>query len=110
MHQHPNVAAIEDGEDSAGRMRVRLQRSTELVDRCFEIADLFVAKAESRGDIRVGPTLEEVTVRNAILKRLESDVSYGRSETETWDIDKVVERANAALARIGADAAEKAKV
>jgi hypothetical protein len=46
------VAGFPEGEDSAGRAKVRLQTANELVKRAFEIADLFVDLAETRSEIR----------------------------------------------------------
>ncbi len=39
-------------EDKSGRASIILQEPKELVDRCFQIADLFVEKAEKLGEIK----------------------------------------------------------
>ena len=49
-----------DGEDSAGRSRVRLATPDELVDRAFAIAHLAMDKARSTGLIHQGPTLADL--------------------------------------------------
>lgn len=43
------VAAITDGEDSAGRQRLRLGTIEETITRAFEMADGAIAEAERRG-------------------------------------------------------------
>ena len=54
------VAAIEDGEDTAGRQKLRLMSPLELVNRAFETANLTMSNARSRGLVHLGPTLEEL--------------------------------------------------
>jgi len=41
-----------EGEDTAGRAKLELQSPTELVERCFQMADAFIERAEQRGEIR----------------------------------------------------------
>ena len=43
------VAGESDGEDTAGRQKLRLMTPNELVTRCFEIADAFCTGARERG-------------------------------------------------------------
>lgn len=43
------VSAIEDGEDSAGRQKLRLATPDELVARAFACAKLFMQKARDGG-------------------------------------------------------------
>ena len=43
------VAAIPDGEDSAGRSRLRLLTPEEMVDRAFKATELFWNEAHKRG-------------------------------------------------------------
>ena len=54
------VAAMPDGEDSAGRSRLRLPTPTELTDRAFAIAEALFAKAEATGHIVKLPDLNEL--------------------------------------------------
>ncbi len=55
------VAAIEDGEDSAGRHKIRLSTPTELVQRACEVSNLAYEEFEKRGWILKLPipTLEK---------------------------------------------------
>jgi hypothetical protein len=53
------VAATEDGEDSAGRAKLRLSTPVELVKRACETADMLVEECRSRGWIEKLPTREE---------------------------------------------------
>ena len=43
------VAATEDGEDTAGRSKMRLLRPAEVVNRAFECAELALIKARTKG-------------------------------------------------------------
>ena len=54
------VAGINDGEDTAGRTRIRLQTPTELVGRAFDTAKLFFETARAKGLIHTGPELSEL--------------------------------------------------
>ena len=50
------VAAIEDGEDSSGRSKIRLQTPQELVDRAFETAKIVFERFKKEDLlISVGP-------------------------------------------------------
>jgi len=48
-----SVACVEDGEDSSGRSKSRLQTPDELVDRCIAIAEKFHEKAGAAGHTQV---------------------------------------------------------
>ena len=53
------VAAMPDGEDAAGRSKLRLMSPQELVDRAYETADLIVNRAIAEGRTRdLGPLTE----------------------------------------------------
>ncbi len=79
-----SVAADEAGEDSQGRSKLRLQSPNELIERCFAIADAFVAKAEARGGIReVIATEEEVFKRAGELEHIKSNAAWGKVKTES---------------------------
>jgi hypothetical protein len=60
IKQHAMVAAEPDGEDSAGRSRVRLQTPNELVTRAFEISELAFAVARNRGHLVDAPDLNDL--------------------------------------------------
>jgi len=53
------IAATPDGEDSAGRQRLRLQTPDELVDRAFTVAALTFKKARDKGFVHLSPELPE---------------------------------------------------
>lgn len=52
------VAGQPDGEDTAGRHKLRLSTPEELVTRAFEIAEVFFAEAEKRGYVLDLPQIE----------------------------------------------------
>lgn len=53
------VAALPDGEDSAGRSRLRLQTPKEVVDRACEVSELAITEFRERGWMLNIPNLEE---------------------------------------------------
>ena len=65
------VAAIEDGEDSAGRQKLRLMLPVELVARAFETADLVMVLARSRGLVHIGPSMEDLEKLEKLEKKEE---------------------------------------
>ena len=60
IKQHANVAGHQDGEDSTGRAKLRLQAVDELVTRSFDIAELAYKVARERGHMVDLPDLNEV--------------------------------------------------
>lgn len=54
------VAAVEDGEDSAGRQKLRLMSPEELVKRAFDTAEGFMAMARDTDHLLILPPIEEV--------------------------------------------------
>lgn len=48
---HAMIAAIPDGEDSAGRQKYRLPTAEELTDRAYRLAECLYAKFEEKGQI-----------------------------------------------------------
>jgi hypothetical protein len=59
------VAAIEDGEDSAGRQKLRLATPEELVSRAFAVAKLVFSSARENGLFKdMTPLLDEVWEAN----------------------------------------------
>lgn len=67
------VAGILDGEDSAGRSRLRLATPSELVDRAYDIADLMIARGETDGDFGDKPTPEDFGAFRAQAARAERE-------------------------------------
>lgn len=57
------VAAMPDGEDSAGRSRVRLATVEEVVCRAFDAAEGLYDEARNRGHILNAPTWEELLIQ-----------------------------------------------
>ena len=55
------VAAIPDGEDSAGRQKLKMQSPQELVDRACETATIMVDEFTSRGWLLSLPAPAEST-------------------------------------------------
>ena len=53
------VAGEADGEDTAGRQKIRLQSPEELVERACKTAQLAFARLRKEGWISVSPTFEE---------------------------------------------------
>lgn len=54
------VCATPDGEDSAGRQKLRLQTVEETVSRAFAMAEAFIEMARERGHTIALPSYEEV--------------------------------------------------
>lgn len=54
------VAAMPDGEDSAGRAKLRLPTPQELATRALDIAQEFTALARKRGHVVLLPDLNEI--------------------------------------------------
>lgn len=72
-----SVAAIDDGEDSSNRAKIKLQSPVQLVARCFDIADAFVEAAESRGELRTsGLNEEQAYYRVGELLKIKSRAEY----------------------------------
>ena len=57
------VAGMDDGEDSAGRQKLRLATPKEATDRAFEIAKLCLEKARENGLVHTTPSLDEMEVK-----------------------------------------------
>jgi hypothetical protein len=53
------IAAVPDGEDRAGRSRLRLQTPDELATYAFKAAEAFWAKAHELGHVLALPSAEE---------------------------------------------------
>lgn len=53
------VAGEADGEDSAGRAKIRLATPTELVDRAFAISELLHERAAERGWLMSVPSYDD---------------------------------------------------
>ena len=66
------VAGIEDGEDSAGRAKIRLISSKEVVERAVDVTSRAMAEFEARGWLKHLPTMEQ----------MEREVAQRKKETE----------------------------
>lgn len=53
------VAGVENGEDTAGRQKLRLSTPKELVERAFECAKLGMDTARNRGLVHTIPGLDQ---------------------------------------------------
>jgi hypothetical protein len=60
------ILGIEDGEDSSGRAKNRPATPQEVVDRAFEVTDLFFTRAREKGFVIDLPDLNEI---NAVVKK-----------------------------------------
>jgi len=56
------VAGVPDGEDSAGRQKLRLATNQELVDRACNVAALLVNRCRSNDWIHVSPSMIQPVV------------------------------------------------
>lgn len=54
------VVAIPDGEDSAGRQKLRMPTAVELADRASDIAETLMAKLKLKGHIISVPSLADM--------------------------------------------------
>lgn len=55
------VAAIPDGEDTAGRQKLRMATPAELVDRATSVTELAFDVMKEKGWVIDGPTIEQLT-------------------------------------------------
>jgi len=98
IRMHPTVAATHEGEDSAGRARLRLQTPKELVDRCFEITKLYFERAEAEGRIRLDPlTREERSAVSGDVEMLRDRFAWGDQDDRKERIATIVESARKKL-------------
>lgn len=64
MERWGMVAAMEDGEDSAGRAKLRLSTEEEVVKRACDCAEMAVEEFRRRGWMVPGPSWDELEVKN----------------------------------------------
>ena len=69
------IAGKRGSDDSSGKSTLDLQTPEELVERCFKIADLYMATVEQRGDIQPATVSEEQ--KAAFFGKLEGIKSEG---------------------------------
>jgi hypothetical protein len=69
------IAATDDGEDSRGRAKLKLNDPESLVYRAFSLADAFVRRAEERGEI-VKADFEAVAREIGRLHGITEDEKY----------------------------------
>jgi hypothetical protein len=73
IDKHAMVAALPDGEDSAGRMKLRIQTPKELVDRSFAIAELAYTTARLRNHMIDVPDLKELNAEYDAKRQAKKD-------------------------------------
>ena len=88
------VAGEIDGEDSAGRSKIKLQTPEELIERAFKVAELFVARAEAEGILMANPwslmSDQEIGERMGALEHARSHARWPRfKEAEEQRPDKL---------------------
>lgn len=78
LRAHPLVAGDDDGEDSTGRQKIRLQKTGEIVNRAAEIADLAVTVAAENGWLKpVTISPEDVRRKVAELDAITWNAKFG---------------------------------
>lgn len=96
------VAGIEDGEDSAGRAKLKLLSPDEIVDRAFTIAEKALAAAKARGHLIDAPDLNELNA--------EHDQRQDRRVQSDWDMRMRLTDVEDGLEQMRATAAELVKM
>lgn len=76
------ITAEADGEDSAGRAKVRTTTPDELVTRAFDIAERFWAMARARGHVVVVPDLGEINAEYDAKIREERATKLAKQEAQ----------------------------
>lgn len=76
------IAAETDGEDSAGRARVRPPTPDELVARAFDIAERFWATARARGHAVAVPDIGELNAEYDAKIREERDAKLAKQQAQ----------------------------
>ena len=74
------VAALPDGEDSAGRQKLRMPTPEELVGRAFDIAEAMYAEAVKRNHIFDLPDLNQLNAEQDDARRKKRVVEKERAE------------------------------
>lgn len=54
------AAAVEDGEDAAGRAKLRIMTPQELVERACEVAALSIEQFRARGWVQLAPSFADL--------------------------------------------------
>ena len=67
------VAAQDDGEDSAGRHKLKLMSPEDVIDRAFKTAELACAKAVGLGWFVDNPTYAELEAQAANRRKTDRD-------------------------------------
>jgi hypothetical protein len=83
LKSHPLINAIPDGEDSAGRQKLRLQTPEESVARVIAMADALVSTAETRGWIQA------VSKEDALALITEVKTAQRLADERAWDFKKL---------------------
>ena len=82
IQQYALIAGKSDGEDSANRQKYDLQHPEEIVNRAFQIADLFVAKALERGELK-RVSIQEAASGAGEYDRIRERTLYKKDTAET---------------------------
>lgn len=79
--KHALYTGTRGKEDSAGRAALELLPPREIIDRAYAIVDLFVAEAETRGELRefTESDLESTFKRGGELQRIKNVAEYPRT-------------------------------
>jgi hypothetical protein len=92
LKSHPLITAVPDGEDSAGRQKLRSQESKEVVAKAVEISEALFEEAEKRGWIK-DATTDDVRKRYFDMKLFQEDVM---SDVFEYQRQRRLERLDAA--------------
>jgi len=83
IHHFGSIAAKTQGEDSAGRHKIELQTPKEIVERVFAIVDIFVDKAELRGELREDSvSQEDKALAVGRLERIKTKTARSKDEID----------------------------
>ena len=77
LRTHPLVAGKSAGEDSSGRTRLELQTAEETVNRCFDLAEFWYAKAKARSPGPI-PTRTEAAESDGRIIRARNRQEFSR--------------------------------
>ena len=94
IRAHPNVAGVEDGEDTTGRQKLRLQRAQELVDRSYDLAQIWYDRMLTMGSEPV-PNVYELAVMRGHQQNVTAETHYGNRPNQATAATLAELRANA---------------
>lgn len=87
--EHFGSVAGKRGEhdDNTGRATIELQTPSELVDRCFCIADIFVDTASKRGEIRDPISDVELAHQGGEFEHAKSEAMFPKRSADRSNVD-----------------------